>query len=127
MALVVSSKVSLEIIDGAFSLFKIKDLANTVQTLNQSFQADVQISNGVSDQLIDLEDVAQAQILFLQANQAISVKFVPVGETIETTKALLLMPNLPTLMSVQNVAQIAVSNNSGALAKLLIQGAGLSS
>ena len=83
------------------------------------------VPDGTVDEQISADGLQYLQVMFFYADQSMLVKLVPQGSTLSSTPGLLLMPGMPSLISVQNVQEIYVSNTSGQIGKLIFQAAGI--
>lgn len=124
MALVVKTKINFQILDGTITLFNTGDIQNTIQTFTQDFGGAFSVADGVTDMQVCLDGTTQANQIFMLSDKALKVKLVPLGETAATVKAITLYPNLPTLLAVQNLVDLYLTNDTGSDARLIIEGAG---
>ena len=123
--LLVQWKLNFNITDNSLTNFKSGDVQGVSSTFTQAIGASILVPQGTSDEPLCLDGLEFAQAIFLMSDQAIQIKLVPQGSTLAETSFLTLMPNMPSLLSVQNVVGIYVSNPSGPLAKLIFQAAGV--
>ena len=126
MAVTSTLTMRFKITDNTYTTFDTQPINLTVSTMTQLFQADVLVAQATVDRQISIQQIAQAQQLFFMADQAVELKLIPQGQTLPGVPVgLNLMPGVPSLLSVQNIVAIYVSNNSGQQARLIIQGAGI--
>lgn len=125
--LTVKYGVYFQITDGNYTKF-LSPPQPTNQTTQfvQEFGGTITLADGTVDQLFNQENIPFTQMLFMLCDQAVQVKLVCTGGDVTTTQPMILMPNVPSLLSVSNIIGIYVSNNTGTLATLTLKGAGSS-
>ena len=125
MAVVSLLNFQLKITDGTFRSFDTGQSSTTVTTLTQLFGADILVDDGTVDRQISLQGVDLAHQVFFFCDQPVTLKLVVNSSTLLLTSGFVLMPNVPSVISVQNIVEIYVSNASGSQARLIVQGAGV--
>lgn len=124
--LLVNSQISFTVSDGTIQLFKSGNIIkNDAGSYTQSFGDDFTIPDTTVDLQVTTEGVALCQLVFLLADQPLQVKLVPVGATAINTQPLTLTAGVPSLLAVQDLVGIYVSNASGTAAKLIVEGVGV--
>ena len=108
-----------------YNNFDSGQINKTIQTMTQRFSADVLVPDQTTDMIISLQGINNAQQIFFWSDGALSLKLIPYGGVIAATIPMTIMPNVPSVISVQNIVQITISNGSGQQARFVIQGAGV--
>lgn len=125
MAVVSLLNFQLKITDGTFRSFDTGQSSSTITTLTQLFGADILVDDSTVDRPVSLQGVDLAQQVFFYSDQPVTLKLVVNGSTLLLTSGFVLMPRVPSVISVQNIVEIYVSNASGSQARLIVQGAGV--
>lgn len=125
MAVQSTLQVRLQFSDNGFNNFDSGQVNKSITTMTQRFAADVLVPDGAADLIISLQGIQNAQQLYFWSSEALSLKLVPYGGVLASTVPLVLMPGVPSVIAVQNIVQIAISNGTGAQARFVLQGAGV--
>lgn len=122
----VTQQVGLQILDGQIILFDSKVMKNTNGSQYiQSFGDKVVIPAGTLDLQLDTETVTRIQLLFVKSDQQLLLKIVPQGSVLGDVKGLTLAgSDLPSLLSLDNVNALYISNTGADPASLTFYGAG---
>ena len=126
--LLVKTKINFEILNGTISLFKTGDIAISNGTdFTQDFGNTFTVPNATIDLQITMEGVTHANQIFFLADQPLQLKLVPQGSVPGTTPPHTLYPGLPSLLSVQDVIGVYITNQTGQAAQFMIHGVGTNS
>lgn len=116
--------ISFEVTDSGVTSFKSGQVAFQNSSASQGFGADVLLEDGDTKD-ISLQGVTKAQQVFIQCSQEVYIKLIPFGQTASSTPALTLLPGAPSILSVNDLAGIQVTNTSGNQARLIVEGVGV--
>jgi hypothetical protein len=89
----------------------------------QATEEDVIVPNGASNMALPTP-ITNLCVIYMMCDQAITVALVPEGSLLSQTQPLTLYPNMPSILSVQSVVSIYVSNSTGQQANLSFIAAG---
>ena len=125
-ALQVTTQISLQVLDGMLVSFDSKLIKNiNGNQYLQSFDDIITLPPATVDLQISTETVTNIQLLFMMSDQQLTVKLQPQGALLSDVQALTLAgANLPSLLAVNNLIAIYVSNPTANPAKLTVCGAG---
>ncbi len=124
--LLVKYAIVFDVTDGATTNFRTPTPVVVGQSLDfaQETGNTLLFAAGALDQEIHFNGIDRLQMIYLLADQALSVKIVPLGQSAATTTPLNLLAGKPSLLSFSNVVGIFVSNNTASQAKLTFQAVG---
>jgi hypothetical protein len=123
--IVVKSTISFEAKRGKIQLIDTGTLSNTSTQFNQKFGNDFIIEDTATNIPIVMEGIVHATQIFFLSDRALELKLVVQGMNEALTPPFILYPNLPSLISIQNVVEIYVSNFTGQQAVFTIAGVGI--
>ena len=122
----VKSKITFEVSNGCISLFKAPEVLNTDGVdFTQDFGNTFTVQNATVDLQILMEGITNANQIYFLSDKGIQLKLVPQGSLPSTTPPLTLFPGLPSLLSVQYLIGIYVTNQTGSPAQLMVHGVGI--
>lgn len=120
-------RMSLELAAGRIDLFKSP--RNLDLILKNVFQGDfggyIPVPAGAVDQLVSLQGLVHAQIIFFCADQPLQIKLVPEGSTNVNTPFMVMYQNVPSLISLTNISGIYLSNPTNVSSNCIIAGAAI--
>lgn len=125
MAIQSNLQMRLQFTDGGYNNFDSGQISKLITTMTQRFAADLLVPDQTVDLPISLQGISNAQQIFFWSDSAVSIKLIPYGGVLSGTVAMTLMPGVASVLSVQNIVQITVSNGTGQQAHFVIQGAGV--
>jgi hypothetical protein len=125
VAIVAKSSIQFDICNKPSDNMRGGPIVSTQTQFTQTFSADLLLDDATVDKQVSMQGAVRAQQLFLWSDQAVEIKLVVYGSNLASTRAFQLIPNVPSLMSVQNIAEIYVTNTTGLQAKVSVQGAGI--
>ena len=126
MALTVKSSIQFSICNKPSDGMRGGPVCTTQTQFNQAFSADIlALSDGTVNLPISMQGAVKAGQIYIWSDSAISVTLVMYGSNLANTAAMQLIPNVPSLISAQNIVEIYVSNTTGQQAQFSIQGAGI--
>ena len=118
---------SVQMQDPPFKGFDSGQMQGTLTVSTQLFGCDIQVPDQTVDHPVSLQGVSRGQSIFFWSDQPMFLKLVPYSGTVETTVGLQLLPNVPSLINVQNIVEIYVTNQAGQQGRFVMQGAGIQS
>jgi hypothetical protein len=125
MAVVSTMNLQLKITDGTFNSFNTGQSVTTLTNFTQLFSVDILVPTATINQQISIQGLNMAQQVFFWSDSAVGLTFVPEGSLLSGTPALILLPTTPSVIAVQNIIAIYVSNQTGQQARIILQGAGI--
>jgi hypothetical protein len=122
---VVHAHVEFKIRNGCVELFDSGCQEFTIgNAFSQSFGDLFDLPAGDVDTQVSMEAITNASMIYFMANAAIQIKLVPQGATPENTQPMTLLPGYPSMVSLQNIVGIYVSNPTDQSSKVLCYGVG---
>lgn len=94
-----------------------------LQDFTQATEQDIIVASGVVNEQLPTP-IGNLCVIYMLCDQAVQITLVPQGSTLATTPPLTLYPNIPTMLSVQLISAIYVSNATGVQANLSYIAAG---
>lgn len=125
MSIVAKSLIQFSLCNRPSDSMQGGPINSTLSQFTQTFSADMLLDTGVIDKQVSLQGANRAQQFFFWSDQATEIKLVIYGSNLASTYAFQLLPNVPSIMSVQNVTEIYVTNTTGVQARIVVQGAGI--
>lgn len=126
MAVTARTTLQFQLMEGQIVSFNTGQMTSTVTTMTQQFAADVLVADQTTDREISLQGVGMGQQIYVLCDQPVLLKLLPQGAILANTVGYMMMPNVPSLLSVQNIVSIFVTNTTGTTARVIVQGAGVS-
>lgn len=126
MPIITKFNLEYEVKDGPAINFKTGPTSGTSVQFTQGFGADILVQDGTSDLEISLQSVDRAQQVYVIADKAVRLKLVVQGQTLSSTPHFFtLIPNLPWFICAENIVGIYVSNTTGEVARVTVEGVGV--
>lgn len=123
---VVKASMEFKVTNGPLQLFDSTPISFVLgNVFTQDFGDLFDLPAGTVDMPITMEGLTSAAMIFFMSNDPLQIKLVPQGALVGNTQPLTLYPGYPSLLCLQNIVGIYVSNPTAQVSKILIHGVGL--
>jgi hypothetical protein len=89
----------------------------------QATQEDIVVATGVVNKLLP-SSIENLCVMYILCDQAVQISLVPQGSTLGQVQPITLYPRVPTMLAVQYVKEVYVTNQTGQQANLTFISAG---